>query len=266
MKVNKNNSEIKNEFVTGLVSIIMPCYNGEKFIGESIDSVMKQTYQNWELLIIDDGSQDTSIDIIKDYQKKEHRIKLIQQPNSGSAVARNNGIGISKGQYIALLDSDDVWLPNFLEEQIKFIKAKKAICVCASYLRIDEASKNIMKPVIAKKIITSKDMQSVDYIGTLTGIYDQSKYGKIYFRTELKSLLDDYAFFIDVISLEGVAYGNPKILAKYRIRKNSMTSNKRKLVKKHYEFYRRKLHQTTFQSIYSTFKWGISGVIKYYGK
>lgn len=265
MKENKNNLELKDKLVPDLVSVIMPCYNGEKFIKETIESVLNQTYQLWELLIIDDGSQDNSVDIIKSYQA-DQRIKLIQQPNGGSAVARNNGIRHSQGQYMALLDSDDIWLPNFLEEQIKFMKSKNAICVCCSYSRIDEKSNEILKPVIAKKVITSKDMQSVDYVGTLTGIYDQSKYGKVYLKEELNSLLDDYAFFIDVINLEGVAYGNPKILAKYRLRKGSMTNNKKKLIKKHYLFYKNVLNQNLFKSIYSTTKWGIAGFFKYYSK
>ncbi|PWT44690.1 teichuronic acid biosynthesis glycosyl transferase [Limosilactobacillus reuteri] len=164
------------------------------------------------------------------------------------------------------LRNDDIWLPNFLEEQIKFMKNKNAICVCCSYSRIDEKSNEILKPVIAKKVITSKDMQAVDYVGTLTGVYDQSKYGKVYLKEELNSLLDDYAFFIDVINLEGVAYGNPKILAKYRLRKGSMTNNKKKLIKKHYLFYKNVLNQNLFKSIYSTTKWGITGFFKYYSK
>lgn len=257
-KVKLTNNE---ELLSGLVSIIMPCYNGEKFIKETIESVLTQTYTSWELLIIDDGSKDNSVDIIKSYQQ-DQRIKLIQQANAGSAAARNNGIRHSQGQYMALLDSDDIWLPNFLEEQIKFMKNKNAICVCCSYSRIDEKSNEILKPVIAKKVITSKDMQAVDYVGTLTGVYDQSKYGKVYLKEELNSLLDDYAFFIDVINLEGVAYGNPKILAKYRLRKGSMTNNKKKLIKKHYLFYKNVLNQNLFKSIYSTTKWGITGFFK----
>ncbi|MFR0523089.1 glycosyltransferase family 2 protein [Limosilactobacillus reuteri subsp. suis] len=258
-KVKPTNNE---KLISGLVSIIMPCYNGETFIKETIESVLNQTYQLWELLIIDDGSQDNSVDIIKSYQA-DQRIKLIQQPNGGSAMARNNGIRHSQGQYMALLDSDDIWLPNFLEEQIKFMKSKNAICVCCSYGRIDEKSNDILKPVIAKKVITSKDMQAVDYVGTLTGVYDQSKHGKIYLRKELNSLLDDYAFFVDVINLEGVAYGNPEILAKYRVRQGSMTSNKKKLIMKHYRFYRDVLKQHKIKSGVSVCKWAINGFLKY---
>lgn len=252
-----------SEFTPGLVSIVMPCYNGEQFIQETIDSVMNQTYKNWELLVIDDGSKDNSYSLVKEYTNKDNRIHLIQQKNAGSAAARNNGIRRSRGQYLALLDSDDIWLPGFLDSQIRFIQQKGAVCVCSSYSRIDEQSNEILKPVISKPIITAKSMQSVDYIGCLTGLYDQSKHGKIFLKEELNSLLDDYAFWIDVVNLEGEAYGNPKILAKYRVRKNSLTANKRKLVKKHYIFYRKQLNQNFFQSMLSTLKWGISGIRKY---
>ena len=253
----------KKKLMPGLVSIVMPCYNGEKFIRETIESVLAQTYDKWELLVIDDGSKDNSYDLVNHYAEKDDRIQLIKQKNAGSAAARNNGIRHSKGQYLALLDSDDIWLPGFLDSQVRFIQQKSAICVCSSYSRIDEQSNEILKPVMSKPIITSKDMQSIDYIGCLTGLYDQSKHGKIYLKEELNSLLDDYAFWIDVISLEGEAYGNPKILAKYRVRKNSLTGNKLKLIRKHYKFYKEQLNQSSFGSTLSTIKWGVYGIIKY---
>ena len=254
--------EEKN-LMPGLVSIVMPCYNGEKFIRETIESVLAQTYDKWELSVIDDGSKDNSYDLVNHYAEKDDRIQLIKQKNAGSAAARNNGIRHSKGQYLALLDSDDIWLPGFLDSQVRFIQQKGAICVCSSYSRIDEQSNEILKPVMSKSIITSKDMQSIDYIGCLTGLYDQSKHGKIYLKEELNSLLDDYAFWIDVINLEGEAYGNPKILAKYRVRKNSLTGNKLKLIRKHYKFYKEQLNQSFLGSTLSTIKWGIAGIIKY---
>lgn len=254
----------KEELTSGLVSIVMPCYNGEQFIDETIKSVLNQTYQKWELLVIDDSSRDSSASIVQNYAKDDQRIHLIQQRNAGSAAARNNGIRQSKGQYLALLDSDDIWLPGFLDSQVRFIRQKGSVCVCSSYLRIDEQSNEIMRPVMAKAIITSKDMQSVDNVGCLTGLYDQSKYGKVFLKVELNSLLDDYAFWFDVIALEGVAYGNPKVLAKYRVRKGSLTSNKIKLIKKHYKFYRTQLHQSEFTSLLSVAKWAYAGVKKYY--
>ena len=142
--------------IEGLVSIITPCYNGSRYITETIESVIKQTYLNWEMIVVDDGSKDNSADIVRRYSKKDNRIMLVQQKNAGSAAARNNGIRRAKGQYIALLDADDLWEPEFLEKQIKFMKEKDAICVFCSYKRIDEKSKEILRPTYAKEIITAK--------------------------------------------------------------------------------------------------------------
>ncbi|HFF5272228.1 TPA: glycosyltransferase family 2 protein, partial [Acinetobacter baumannii] len=105
-----------------LVSIITPSYNSAKYIGKTIDSVISQTYKKWELIIIDDCSTDSSVEIIKDYENKDNRIKLIQlKENSGAAVARNTGIQLARGRFIAFLDSDDSWLPEKLEKQLKFM-------------------------------------------------------------------------------------------------------------------------------------------------
>lgn len=253
----------KDFYKQDLVSVIMPNYNGEKYICESIESVIAQTYADFELLIIDDGSLDKSVQIISEYEQKDKRVRLIKQENGGSAAARNRGIEEAKGQYIVLLDSDDVWNPNFLSEQLKFMKEKHALCVYSSYKLIDEDSKNIYSPVIAKPVITIKDMKIRNYIGCLTGVYDCSKYGKIFLDTNLRSLLDDYAYWYEIIKLSKIAYGNPLVLANYRIRSNSVSNNKIKLIKKHYKFYRQCLNLSFFHSILSTIQWGFAGVIKY---
>lgn len=253
----------QEKYVKGLVSIITPCYNSERFISETIDSVKSQTYPNWEMLIIDDGSTDNSEKIVDQYVEKDSRIKLIKQKNAGSAAARNNGIRHAQGQYIALLDSDDIWLPEFLNDQVEFMSKNKTFCVCSSYKLIDERSDEILSPLIAKPIITLKDIETINYIGCLTGLYDRSEYGKVYLRAELKSLLDDYAYWIDVIKLTGTAYGNQKILAKYRVRKNSVTGKKTKLISKHYSFYRNYLKFGRLHSVLNTAKWGLAGIKKY---
>lgn len=246
-----------------LVSIITPCYNGSRYIAETIESVLAQSYSNWEMIVVDDGSKDSSASIVQDYVKKDARIQLVQQKNAGSAAARNNGIRKAKGQYIALLDADDIWMPGFLEKQIAFMKEKDAICVYCSYMRINDKSKPILKPVKSKPVITVKDMMVMNRIGCLSGLYDSSKYGKIYLREELKSIRDDYAYWLDVVKLQGNAYGNPEILAKYRILANSTTGNKYKLIKKQYVFYRNYLELNISDSIYNAIRWGIAGIVKF---
>ena len=247
----------------GLVSVITPCYNGEKYIKETIDSVIAQTYSNWEMIIIDDGSTDKSGEIIDQYLKKDKRIKLICQKNAGSAAARNNGIKRAEGRYIALLDADDLWKPFFLEKQIAYMKKNDAVCVFCSYARIDSQSKEILRPTYAKKVLTKKDMRVMNYIGCLTGLYDITRHGKIYLKESLRSIRDDYAYWYDIVALENRAYGNPEILANYRVLSNSTTGNKKKLIKKQYEFYRTYLNENPFIAGVNLFRWGIAGLRKF---
>ncbi len=251
--------------IKGLVSIITPCYNGAKYISETIDSVIAQSYDNWEMIIIDDGSKDNSAEIVRNYMENDGRIKFLQQANAGSAAARNNGIRSAEGQYIALLDADDIWETDFLSEQIAFMTEKDAVCVYSSYKCIDENGNEILNPVICRSEITTKDMMVTNYIGCLTGIYNIERHGKIYLREELKSMRDDYAYWLDIVKLEDKAYGNPKVIARYRVLANSTTGNKKKLIKKQYRFYRDYLKLGVFKSITNLVRWGVMGLKKYKG-
>jgi glycosyltransferase involved in cell wall biosynthesis len=247
----------------GLVSIITPIYNGEKYIAETIESVISQTYTNWEMLITDDGSTDKSAEIIRKYQKREPRIALFQQENSGSAAARNNSIRYAKGQYIALLDADDVYESDCLERQLSFIRKKNAALVFASSRRINEKSEECLRPKMACPVVTYKQMLRCNRVHTLTSMYDRAKHGKIFLHEELKSLRDDYALWLDITKLAGVAYGNREILAKYRIIKSSTTGKKIKLIKAHFSFFNKYLEYNYFHSFICTCYWGIRGIFKF---
>jgi glycosyltransferase involved in cell wall biosynthesis len=247
----------------GLVSIITPMYNGGNYIKETIESVLSQTYQQWEMIVIDDGSKDSGPDIVRSYALKDSRISLYSQANAGSAAARNNGIRRAKGQYIALLDSDDLWSSSFLDSQIALMNEKQALVVHSSYKRINEKSIEILSPYQARPIVTYKDMQMTNHIACLTGLYDSSKYGKIYLREELKSIRDDYAYWLDVVKLAGVAYGNPQVLASYRVMSNSTTGKKWKLITAQFYFYYQYQKLGLLRSIYYTMYWGVLGVLKF---
>lgn len=259
MTVDKNQADRGKQ---DKVSIITPCYNSQRYIGETIESVLAQTYSNWEMIIVDDGSTDHSAEVVKSYCK-DGRIQYISQENEGSSSARNHAIRCAKGQYIALLDADDIWMPNFLEKQIAFMKKKEAVCVCCSYGRIDENSKKILSPVKAKKVITVRDMMVRNRIGCLSGLYDCSKYGKVYLDERLKSLRDDYAYWLEIVKLEGKAYGNPEVLAYYRVLPGSTTGNKKQLIAKQYTFYRSYLKLGLIHSCMNVLRWGISGAVKF---
>ena len=139
-----------------------------------------------------------------------------------------------------------------------------AVCVYCSYSKIDSNSKPILRPTFAKKIITTKDMKIMNQIGCLTGLYDSSKYGKIYLKESLKSIRDDYAYWYDIVALEDKAYGNKEILADYRVLSNSTTGNKRKLIKKQYKFYREYIKENPLEAFINVIRWGIAGLRKFY--
>lgn len=247
----------------GLVSIITPVYNGARFVSETIESVLAQTYPQWEMIVVDDGSKDESAEIVRRYAERDHRITLLQQPNGGSASARNNGIRHAHGQYIALLDADDLWEPQFLTSQLALMREKDAVLVYASHKRIDANSKEILRRWMASKEVTYDELLITNHIGTLSGLYDTSRFGKIYLREELNSILDDYAYWLDILKLAGKAYGNPEVLASYRVLSSSTTGKKKKLIKAHFRFYYKYLHLGLLRSIYYTLTWGIHGFFKY---
>ena len=249
--------------VEGLVSVITPCYNGEKYLAETVNSVLGQTYAQWEMYIVDDGSTDGSARIAEDFAARDSRIHLIRQANAGSAAARNAGIRKAEGRYIALLDADDLWEMDFLERQLAFMDEQGAECVCCSYRHINERSEEIQHPTVAKPVITLADMRVMNQIGCLTGLYDTARHGKMYLREELRSLRDDYAFWYDVVKLTGRAYGNPEVLARYRVLPNSTTGKKLNLVFKQFRFYRSCLNEGIFTAALNTVRWGIRGLGKF---
>lgn len=145
---------------SSLVSIIMPTYNCAKFIEESIESVLSQTYKNWELIIVDDCSNDNTEDIVKRYCETDDRIKYLKlDVNSGAAIARNKGIEQARGKYIAFLDSDDLWMDGKLEKQISFMEENNYNFTCTDYMQIDESGKPNGVIIKCKK--------KVDYNGVL---------------------------------------------------------------------------------------------------
>ncbi len=247
------------------VSIITPVYNGEAYIAETISSVLAQTYEDWEMLVIDDGSGDASAELVLRFAERDSRIRLLRQENKGSAAARNAGIREASGRYIALLDADDLYLPTFLDSQLAFMQEHDAICVCCAYARIDEASREILGPVYPMKEIRVRDMRVMNRIGCLTGLYDTRKYGKVYLREELKSIRDDYAYWYDIVRLDGIAFGNQAVLAKYRVLASSTTGNKLRLVKSQYRFHRSFLHASPPSAAFNTVRWGLAGLAKFRG-
>ncbi len=244
----------------GLVSIIMPSYNTAKFINETIDSVINQTYTNWELIIVDDCSKDETEKVIKPYLK-DKRIKYLKnKKNSGAAISRNKALKEANGEFIAFLDSDDVWNKNKLEKQIKFMKDNNYYFSYTNYELIDEDSKSLNKFVTGPKKITKSGMYNFCWPGCLTVMYNQEKVGLIQIENLPKN--NDYAMWLKVIK-KANCYLLKENLAKYRIRTGSISRHSKvKLIKYHYRLYKDGEHKNVISSSILTIRNLFFGVLK----
>jgi len=220
------------------VSIITPVYNSEKFLRQAINSVVNQTYKNWELLLIDDCSTDKSLTIINEFTKNNHRIRLIQNKvNEGAAVSRNKGILEAKGHYIAFLDSDDLWKPKKLKIQLKRMQEQNCDVSFSSYELIDEHGHKLNKKVCALPILSYNKLLKSNYIGNLTGVYNAKTLGKITSPNLRKR--QDWLIWLNALKVSNKpAYGIEESLAYYRVREGSMSSNKYNLLKYNFNVYR----------------------------
>lgn len=232
-----------------LVSIITPLYNAELYIERTLQSVINQTYQNWELLVIDDKSSDKGSLIVKKYTEKDTRIKFLKNnANLGAALTRNKGIEAAQGKYIAFLDSDDTWKPNKLEEQIRFMKENNASFTFTYYNHVNENEKEIrVTDDLPEKVDYISTMKS-NKIGCLTAMYDVEKFGKVYMHDLRKR--QDYTLWLQLLRKTDYAYCVPKVLATYTVRKGSISSNKWSLIKYHWHIYRHIEKQSFFKSVY----------------
>ena len=233
-----------------LVSIITPLYNSEAFVEDTLNSVINQTYSNWELLLIDDGSQDKTIKIVEGYIKKYPNINLIKnETNLGAAISRNKGIEAAKGDYIAFLDADDLWKPTKLEEQVSFMIVENCDVCFSSYEQINEAGEPLNRLVKALPVLNYKTLLKTNYVGNLTGIYNAKKLGKITSPNLRKR--QDWLLWLAAIKKSGKpAKSVQESLAYYRVRDNSMSSNKFELLKHNYNVYRKGLGFSVVKSMY----------------
>ncbi|WP_411029407.1 glycosyltransferase family 2 protein [Spongiimicrobium sp. 3-5] len=246
------------------VSIVTALYNSERFVSETIDAVISQTYKNWEMLIVDDCSTDNSVSIVKDYQKKDNRIKMFfLDRNSGAGVARNKAIKEAKGKIIAFLDSDDLWSPTKLERHVDFMLRNDASFSHTSYGFIDELGSTINKTFhVSKHPITYHDLLKRTEISCLTAMYDVDKVGKMYMPNLRHS--EDYCLWLSILKTGVKSIPLDEELAYYRQVKGSLTNNKRKVVFKHWAFLYKNQKLGLFKSMYYFIWWALNGVKKYY--
>ena len=231
-----------------LVSVIMPCYNMEKYIAATIHSVQQQTCQHWELLIVDDASTDGTADIVRSHQMQDDRILFVVKPkHSGIADTRNQCISMAKGRFLAFLDADDLWHPEKLEQQLQFMTERKIGFSYSSYDCVDEEGKPLEKMV--------KSAGNLDYdaylhntiIGCSTVMIDTTIIGNVFvpnFRTS-----EDTATWLNILKKGFLAYAIEQPLTSYRIRQHSASSNKLKASSDLWRVYRKNEKLPLFKAV-----------------
>lgn len=231
----------------GLVSIITPTYNAAAYIAETINSVLAQTYSNWELLITDDCSSDETVRVLEECAQKDGRIKVFRSlRNGGAACARNNSICMAQGRYIAFLDSDDWWYPNKLEVQLEFMVKNQYEFVFSAFEYSDE-NLNVTGISLKPKRISYRGMILGCNVGTPGVIYDTRRIGKVY-MPELRTG-EDWGTWLKIVRETKYAYSVNVPLWKYRIVSGSLSSNKWKHVKDDIQMYQRVLGYSKLRSI-----------------
>lgn len=220
-----------------LVSILTPTFNAEKYIRATIESVQNQSYQHWEMILIDDASRDHTVSIIEEFAQNDSRIKLFKlSENSGNGFARNAALEQATGKYISYLDADDLWFPEKLEKQIQFLKTNNLHFTFSFYDSIDEEGNNLNRRVESPNPLTYKQLFFCNYVGNLTTIYDVDYFGKIILENTQKR--QDWRIWLTILKQIKIAKPVPEPLAFYRIRKDSVSSSKFKLIKHNFGVYR----------------------------
>ena len=247
----------------GLVSIIMPCYNGEKYILDTIRSVQKQTYENWELLIVDDCSTDKTEEVVRSVN--DNRINFFKnEKNSGAAISRNRALREACGKWIAFLDSDDLWYSNKLEEQLSFMVSHNYKFTYTDYRIIYPDGVADPYIYIGPRCVTKRKMWRYCYFSTITVMYDREYIGLIQIADIKKN--NDYAMWLKIIE-KSDCYRYPHCLSIYCKREDSISSgSKLKLIKHHYILFRIACGLNPFKAFICTIRnliWGVHKKIFY---
>ena len=207
------------------ISIIMPVFNAKKYIDESIESVICQTYENWELILIDDYSTDGTYDYLLARYKRNPKIKLLRNPvNSGAGTSRNLGLKSAVGQFIAFLDADDIWLPSKLERQLAFMLDHKCAIVHTSYSFINESGEPISGRVNVSKYVNLNSYMRNTEIGMSTVLINKEMIGDFEFPSI--RIHEDASLWLELLGRGFIADGLNEVLTNYRVRKGQLSGNK----------------------------------------
>lgn len=251
-----------NSITLPLITVVMPNYNGHRFVEQAIDSVIAQTYSNFELIVVDDCSTDNSLQLIQKKASLDNRIKILAlKKNAGVANARNVGIAAAKGKYIAFLDNDDLWVEDKLERQL-MLAEKGADIVYCSYDFIDENNKVIKKPFIVPRRTNYNKMLASNVIGCSTSFIKSELMKTHPFKN--KFYHEDYILWMELLRTNVLAYGEKKVLMHYRQVRGSRSNEKKNAAKERWIIYRKGLKLSILKSAWAFLRYAINGVKKYY--
>lgn len=253
----------KLDYTEGLVSVIIPVYNAEKYLDRTLGSVFRQTYKKIEVVMVDDSSKDRSSEIIKNYQLEGQKITYyLQNKNLGAGYARNKALELAKGQYVAFLDSDDEWMPDKLERQINLMKEKKSP-FCYTAIEMIDKNDNLLKGKRSvKESLGYNFLLSNTMIATSSVIIDREVAGD--FRMSLRRGGQDYATWLRLLRDGTMACGINETLVKYRVSKNSLSSGKLKSIKQIWEIQTQDEGIGKISVAWHIVRWCLNSVKKYY--
>ena len=245
-----------------LISVVMPNYNGHSFVEQAIDSVLSQTYENFELLVVDDCSNDDSVSLIKHKAQSDSRIRVIAlEHNAGVANARNVGIREAKGEYIALLDNDDLWTEDKLERQLALAQKGADIVYC-SYDFIDEQNNSIKKPFVVPQQTNFDKMLASSVISCSTSFIKSKLMRAHPFNPDFYH--EDYVLWMELLRVCPTADGDQKVLMHYRQVTGSRSNKKGNAAKERWNTYRKALKLNAVTSVWAFVRYAVNGVMKYY--
>lgn len=245
-----------------LITVVMPNYNGHRFVEQAIDSVLDQSYQNFELIVVDDCSTDDSLQLIQQKAQSDERIRIITlEHNVGVANARNTGIKNAKGKYIALLDNDDLWTEDKLECQLELAKKGADIVYC-SYDFIDEQNDTIKKPFVVPRQTNFNTMLVSSVISCSTSFIKTELMQEHPFNPEFYH--EDYVLWMELLRVCPTAYGVQKVLMHYRQVAGSRSNKKGNAAKERWNTYRKALKLNILTSVWAFARYAVKGVVKYY--
>lgn len=247
--------------MTDIVSIITPAYKAEHYISDTILSVLSQTHQNWEMIIIDDHSPDNTAEIIKKYAEIDSRIKPITlKKNGGPANARNTGLNAAKGDWIAFLDSDDIWLPYKLERSLNFAKEKNSGFIFTGFRRIDANNTKTGHYISSPKEIDYRELLGNTVIATSTVLISRNVCGDIQMQ---HVYYDDFVCWLSILKKGITAHGLDEDLMRYRVLNQSVSRDKKKSALKVWEIYRNIEHLNIITAAWYFSQYAFNAYLKY---